>query len=132
MGPYHLNLRFPTVVIRYSFVPIESPDGVPHFFICNMITVGDAQKSSEASHFCSLYLLTYHCSYIYNCFPLIIVTKSSCFIQPSSPTLRVLHLTDIHLDLQYAKGAKVDCGEPLCCRDYQTDLQGEFNTLPTI
>ncbi|XP_059171990.1 sphingomyelin phosphodiesterase-like [Physella acuta] len=36
--------------------------------------------------------------------------------QPQSPTLRFLHLTDIHIDLKYAPGSAVPCGEPLCCR----------------
>ena len=35
---------------------------------------------------------------------------------PNSPSLRVLFLTDIHMDPDYATGAKVDCGDPLCCR----------------
>ncbi|XP_052797334.1 sphingomyelin phosphodiesterase-like [Mya arenaria] len=33
-----------------------------------------------------------------------------------SPTLRVLHLTDFHLDAEYSAGSNTDCGEPLCCR----------------
>ena len=33
-------------------------DSVPHFLICNMISVGDAQESSKASHFCSYYLFS--------------------------------------------------------------------------
>ena len=36
--------------------PNGLPGSVPHFLICNMISVGDAQKSSKVSHFCSLYL----------------------------------------------------------------------------
>lgn len=36
--------------------------------------------------------------------------------QPGSPILRILHLTDIHIDTQYLAGASADCGEPLCCR----------------
>lgn len=35
---------------------------------------------------------------------------------PGSPKMRVLHLTDIHLDPDYSPGSKADCGEPLCCR----------------
>lgn len=38
--------------------------------------------------------------------------------KPRSPTLRVLHLTDIHLDIEYVEGADAECGEPLCCRVY--------------
>ncbi|XP_059155897.1 sphingomyelin phosphodiesterase-like [Physella acuta] len=33
-----------------------------------------------------------------------------------APTLRVLHLTDIHYDSEYQVGSNADCGEPLCCR----------------
>lgn len=31
-------------------------------------------------------------------------------------TARVLHLSDIHMDLNYKPGGNVDCSEPLCCR----------------
>lgn len=31
-------------------------------------------------------------------------------------TLRVLHLTDVHLDMSYAAGAEADCAAPPCCR----------------
>ncbi|XP_021346360.1 sphingomyelin phosphodiesterase-like [Mizuhopecten yessoensis] len=36
--------------------------------------------------------------------------------KPGSLKLRMLHLTDIHLDPAYNTGANTDCGEPLCCR----------------
>ena len=36
--------------------PNSMSDTIPHFFIRNMISVGDAQKSLKASHFCSLCL----------------------------------------------------------------------------
>ncbi|XP_059171988.1 sphingomyelin phosphodiesterase-like [Physella acuta] len=36
--------------------------------------------------------------------------------KPQSPTLRFLHLTDIHLDMKYAVGAAVPCDEHICCR----------------
>ena len=32
------------------------------------------------------------------------------------PISKVLHLTDIHLDLEYKEGARARCGEPMCCR----------------
>ncbi|XP_076437537.1 sphingomyelin phosphodiesterase-like isoform X2 [Babylonia areolata] len=38
--------------------------------------------------------------------------------KPGSPTLRVLHLTDIHLDLLYTPDTDANCHEPLCCRSY--------------
>ncbi|RUS85738.1 hypothetical protein EGW08_006532, partial [Elysia chlorotica] len=36
--------------------------------------------------------------------------------KPDAPTVRVLHLTDIHLDPQYEQGSKAACNDPLCCR----------------
>ena len=39
---------------------------------------------------------------------------------PTTPTskklLRVLQLSDTHIDLRYAEGGNAACGEPLCCR----------------
>ncbi|XP_041349363.1 sphingomyelin phosphodiesterase-like [Gigantopelta aegis] len=35
---------------------------------------------------------------------------------PSSPKLRFLHLTDMHIDRMYDAGSDAECGEPLCCR----------------
>ncbi|KAK0405862.1 hypothetical protein QR680_018243 [Steinernema hermaphroditum] len=32
------------------------------------------------------------------------------------PKLRVVHISDLHIDLQYAVGTEADCGEPQCCR----------------
>ena len=31
-------------------------------------------------------------------------------------TLKFMHVTDIHVDLEYAEGYDADCGEPICCR----------------
>ena len=36
--------------------------------------------------------------------------------QPGSPVNRILHLSDLHVDLAYTPGLSNDCGEPLCCR----------------
>ncbi|XP_032779473.2 sphingomyelin phosphodiesterase [Daphnia magna] len=33
-----------------------------------------------------------------------------------SPTLKVLHLSDIHWDPEYLEGSNAVCGDPLCCR----------------
>ncbi|KXJ15601.1 Sphingomyelin phosphodiesterase [Exaiptasia diaphana] len=44
-------------------------------------------------------------------------------VQAGSPVIRVLHISDIHLDPLYQEGASSDCGEPLCCR--KTDPQAE-------
>ncbi|XP_004366050.2 sphingomyelin phosphodiesterase [Capsaspora owczarzaki ATCC 30864] len=35
---------------------------------------------------------------------------------PSSPRRRVLHVSDLHIDLEYTPGLDTQCGEPLCCR----------------
>ncbi|XP_060565615.1 sphingomyelin phosphodiesterase-like [Ruditapes philippinarum] len=36
--------------------------------------------------------------------------------KPDSPRLRILHLTDFHMDKDYMEGTNAECGEPLCCR----------------
>ena len=30
--------------------------------------------------------------------------------------IKVLHLSDIHIDLEYTEGLNADCEDPLCCR----------------
>uniref|UniRef100_A0A0K0E8I4 Sphingomyelin phosphodiesterase n=1 Tax=Strongyloides stercoralis TaxID=6248 RepID=A0A0K0E8I4_STRER len=35
---------------------------------------------------------------------------------PSKPKLKVLHISDIHIDSQYLPGSEAECGEPQCCR----------------
>ncbi|KAI1903453.1 hypothetical protein AGOR_G00027350 [Albula goreensis] len=37
--------------------------------------------------------------------------------KPGSPQNRVLFLTDVHWDKDYAEGSSADCKEPLCCRN---------------
>ncbi|CAF2112809.1 unnamed protein product [Rotaria magnacalcarata] len=36
---------------------------------------------------------------------------------PSQSILSVLHLADLHIDIEYKPGSNADCGRPLCCRD---------------
>ncbi|GFQ88491.1 putative sphingomyelin phosphodiesterase asm-3 [Trichonephila clavata] len=36
--------------------------------------------------------------------------------KPGSPTLRVLHISDVHIDPFYKENSSANCGEPLCCR----------------
>lgn len=36
--------------------------------------------------------------------------------QAGSPTIKVLHLADIHWDPEYLEGSNAQCGDPLCCR----------------
>ena len=30
--------------------------------------------------------------------------------------IKIIHLSDIHIDLEYTEGLNAECGEPLCCR----------------
>lgn len=34
----------------------------------------------------------------------------------TSNVIRVLHMSDIHMDSLYSEGSIADCSEPLCCR----------------
>eukprot|EP00116_Pleurobrachia_bachei_P002993 sb/3463255/ len=49
------------------------------------------------------------------------------------PTLRVVQLSDVHVDLQYTYKGVIDCGEPLCCREgkgqYAGDQAGYWGSL---
>ncbi|GMT05128.1 hypothetical protein PENTCL1PPCAC_27302, partial [Pristionchus entomophagus] len=40
-------------------------------------------------------------------------------IQKNGPTLKVLQLSDLHIDRKYEVGAEAKCGEPSCCRPFQ-------------
>lgn len=47
-------------------------------------------------------------------------TNSSVLVgskQRVKSTLKVLQISDIHVDARYAPGSPIDCSEPLCCRD---------------
>ena len=37
-------------------------------------------------------------------------------LQAGSPVTRILHLSDIHWDMNYTAGLSNDCGEAICCR----------------
>lgn len=52
------------------------------------------------------------------------ITHPSIF-QVNKPTLKVLHISDTHFDKDYTQGAKVDCGEPLCCRQESGMANGD-------
>lgn len=38
------------------------------------------------------------------------------FVQPTPSVTRILHLSDLHLDLLYDEGSPVFCDHPHCCR----------------
>uniref|UniRef100_A0A914Z7K3 Saposin B-type domain-containing protein n=1 Tax=Panagrolaimus superbus TaxID=310955 RepID=A0A914Z7K3_9BILA len=42
--------------------------------------------------------------------------KTPTPIPAGKPTLRVLHLSDLHVDNDYIIGSEAKCAEPLCCR----------------
>jgi sphingomyelin phosphodiesterase len=44
--------------------------------------------------------------------------------KPDAKKLRILHLTDIHIDFEYQPGSLADCGQPLCCRNSSTPTFG--------
>ena len=44
-------------------------------------------------------------------------------INENGKTLRMLQVTDIHLDLEYKEGAKTSCLFPICCRDLPTESE---------
>jgi sphingomyelin phosphodiesterase len=50
--------------------------------------------------------------------------KKNAPIKKPAP-FNVLHLTDLHTDLNYAEGSLADCDEPFCCHsesgEYPTD-----------
>lgn len=46
-------------------------------------------------------------------------------IDENGTKLRMLQVTDIHLDLEYKEGAKVSCLFPICCRDLPTESEKE-------
>ena len=45
-------------------------------------------------------------------------TNKCFFIQEGSPTTKVLHISDVHLDLSYKVGTNTDCGLPMCCMNF--------------
>lgn len=36
-----------------------------------------------------------------------------------SGNLKILHISDLHLDSEYAEGSDADCDFPLCCRNWE-------------
>ena len=51
--------------------------------------------------------------------------------QPGSPVYKILHLSDVHIDGQYAENTSTKCGEPLCCREYNGRIVSIFAQLIT-
>ncbi|KJH44237.1 hypothetical protein DICVIV_09748 [Dictyocaulus viviparus] len=56
-------------------------------------------------------------------------------LKAGKPTLRVLHLTDIHLDMMYTPGMETKCSEAQCCRPQQghrISSNQYFRYLPNV
>ncbi|XP_059080970.1 sphingomyelin phosphodiesterase-like [Tigriopus californicus] len=45
--------------------------------------------------------------------------------EPEATKLKVLHLTDLHIDLSYLPGSNPDCGMPCCCMNTTGLAQGD-------
>jgi sphingomyelin phosphodiesterase len=41
----------------------------------------------------------------------------------------IVHLTDVHVDFKYLKGASADCGEPACCREIDESNENDTESL---
>lgn len=46
--------------------------------------------------------------------------------------VKVLHLTDLHIDLQYKENTSSTCGEPLCCRENNGNVFFIFTLLLSL
>ena len=44
------------------------------------------------------------------------INKMYANISPDDETVKILHLTDPHIDFNYTVGSNAKCGNPLCCR----------------
>ncbi|KAI8981242.1 sphingomyelin phosphodiesterase [Trametes punicea] len=49
--------------------------------------------------------------------------------KPSGKRLKVLHLSDMHLDPRYANGAEANCTSGLCCRENNFNVQSPNETV---
>lgn len=43
------------------------------------------------------------------------------YLPANTPSVKILHLTDIHLDLDYEVGKNTQCGKPMCCQNVEAD-----------
>ena len=42
-------------------------------------------------------------------------------------TLKVLHITDVHIDVKYQEGTNAVCNQPLCCRSDSHGVASGFH-----
>lgn len=43
------------------------------------------------------------------------------YLPDNVQTVKILQLTDIHLDLDYEIGKNTKCGKPMCCQSWEAD-----------
>jgi hypothetical protein len=58
------------------------------------------------------------------------LNKTMPYIDTSAPVWKVLHVTDIHVDLHYVEGSRGMCPKALCCRN-ETKAVGNFTKEET-
>jgi sphingomyelin phosphodiesterase len=59
--------------------------------------------------------------------------KSKCTKRPApsgKTPLKVVHISDIHVDLNYTVGASTNCTELICCYPYTTDMEPGVTAYP--
>uniref|UniRef100_A0A914DYS2 Saposin B-type domain-containing protein n=1 Tax=Acrobeloides nanus TaxID=290746 RepID=A0A914DYS2_9BILA len=49
---------------------------------------------------------------------------------PKNQTLKVLHLSDLHIDNHYLPGSEANCSEPQCCRSNNTNVEKAGVQIP--
>lgn len=114
--------------------------GLPILYIINQTKVSSDELCSVLmGHECSTFLnRTYSNMTFWN---MALPPKQHLFKQPYANTnlkFKILHLTDVHLDLFYAPDSNAKCNEPLCCRatsygqNYSAGYWGEVNGVCDI
>jgi hypothetical protein len=56
------------------------------------------------------------------------VKPISPVVLKGAPTIRILHLSDIHIDYEYVPDSLSECDQPLCCRSTSTQSNGTQQT----
>ena len=57
-----------------------------------------------------------------------VTDQSDIHTAATNKTYKLLHLSDIHIDLQYVPGSESHCNEILCCRNDSQSSDGKFDS----
>ncbi|CAH1103351.1 unnamed protein product [Psylliodes chrysocephalus] len=117
-----VTLKIETEAVCTGFVDVFGPELVPAYNTsnlepsktCSMIFGESCGSVSNEIHEWDIETPENHLQAIEEKFPKVEV-----------PTFKVLHLSDTHLDPDYAEGSPTNCEEPLCCRNYSTPSTNE-------